>query len=295
MASDRAFLKGNRAPTPELMHGMDADLTPGVKYVAVENLSDSEEAEMDVSDSDEDDTKEPKSKQARTSKRATDADSAPKWSNPDPYTALPPPDESARKKTDVVKLIRKARAAAGLEHSSKPEQKIENFISFDFGDDASGPKDDHGAGDTGPLNGSRFDHRNSLHGPEPGRVLQTPATATYEALPETTSRDRSKASMGQKHRETVDLTTSPSNPSKASVDQKNRETVDLTSDPAESTRRSRKRTVGGELKNPPEVYSKTSPKTPVGGILSEWKSPSGYTGIPWLRTDHSATLNMGVW
>jgi non-canonical poly(A) RNA polymerase PAPD5/7 len=60
-------------------------------------------------------------------------DEVPRWSNPDPYTALPPVDESNRKHKDVVKLIRKAR----VETASVTVMAVTNdqdFISFD-GDD----------------------------------------------------------------------------------------------------------------------------------------------------------------
>lgn len=59
----------------------------------------------------------------------------PRWSNPDPYTALPPVDDSNRKHKDVVKLIRKAR----VETAAVPVMGAANdqdFISLDFdGDD----------------------------------------------------------------------------------------------------------------------------------------------------------------
>ena len=62
--------------------------------------------------------------------------SVPKWSNPDPYTVLPPVDESQRKKRDVVKLIRKARVAADKENITQNEVAANNdFISFGFEDE----------------------------------------------------------------------------------------------------------------------------------------------------------------
>src|SRR5947207_1623839 len=100
------------------------------KFRAVEDLSDADEAEMDVSRSTD---------EARSSNRVqlelkkTMTDEVPRWSNPDPYTALPPVDESNRKHKDVVKLIRKAR----VETASVPVMAVTNdqdFISFE-GDD----------------------------------------------------------------------------------------------------------------------------------------------------------------
>ena len=56
----------------------------------------------------------------------------PKWSNPEYFTALPPPDDSTRKKKDVVKLIRKARVA--LADTDEPKSQVvanDDFISLD--------------------------------------------------------------------------------------------------------------------------------------------------------------------
>lgn len=74
---------------------------------------------------------------ARKRARLTDEEltpSAPKWSNPDPYTALPPPDETQRKKKDVVQMIRKARVEADSKKQSGESEAVD-FISFDFSDD----------------------------------------------------------------------------------------------------------------------------------------------------------------
>ena len=55
MASEREFLKTNRDKTPELMLGMaEEDDSHNAKYKAVDDMSDSDEAEMDVSNSDDD-------------------------------------------------------------------------------------------------------------------------------------------------------------------------------------------------------------------------------------------------
>jgi len=109
----------------------------GAKYIPIEDVSDSSEAEMDMSDDDEDEDAEPKKKQVKIVKKAADGDSVPKWSNPDPYTALPPVEES-RKRKDVVKLIRKARVEAA---TAKAEiTPVDDFISF--GDDKDDARDE---------------------------------------------------------------------------------------------------------------------------------------------------------
>jgi non-canonical poly(A) RNA polymerase PAPD5/7 len=109
-----------------------------MKFARLENLSDSEEAEMDVSSSDDDQEAHPRKKRAPENDTASSAESvavvtpAPKWSNPDPYTALPPPDESQNKKVDVVKLIRKARLAASAAQAAQTDAVVSNedFISL---------------------------------------------------------------------------------------------------------------------------------------------------------------------
>ncbi|KAL4881407.1 hypothetical protein BJY04DRAFT_207517 [Aspergillus karnatakaensis] len=137
--SERPLLRTTREATPELLVAPETgDVKPAMKFARLENLSDSEEAEMDVS-SDEEAESRPNKKRALESNTAAAADTdtvietqpAPKWSNPDPYTALPPPDESQNKKIDVVKLIRKARLQASAQ-PAKTDAVVSNedFISL---------------------------------------------------------------------------------------------------------------------------------------------------------------------
>ncbi|KAI2472817.1 hypothetical protein F4781DRAFT_382020 [Annulohypoxylon bovei var. microspora] len=142
--SARLLLLKKHDENPELMLG---DTEGRATYRDVDDLSNSDETEMDISDnSDNSDTDvaEPASKRVRTSIATTKAEQeAPRWSNPDPYTALPPPDESSRKKKDMVQLIRKARVEA---EAKKPAAQIEglDFISCDFDDnDDKGGEDGH--------------------------------------------------------------------------------------------------------------------------------------------------------
>lgn len=94
---------------------------------------------MDVSSEDEDEAAHPRKKRAvdpNNSGTATAAPAppppAPKWSNPDPYTVLPPPDETQSKRVDVVKLIRKARIAATAAQPTQEDavKTNEDFISL---------------------------------------------------------------------------------------------------------------------------------------------------------------------
>ncbi|KAJ5752481.1 topoisomerase family protein TRF4 [Penicillium odoratum] len=142
--AERPLLSTEREKTPELLLAEDASEKPALKFASLDALSDSEEAEMDFSDSDE---------EARPrKKRALGADGndspvelpptpPPKWSNPDPYTALPPPDESQHKRVDMVKLIRKARLANATQ-AKQNDAVVDNqdFISLGMPDAASGQK-----------------------------------------------------------------------------------------------------------------------------------------------------------
>lgn len=106
--AERPLLMTKRETTPELLIGAKDGEPRPLKFAPIDDITDSDETDMDVS-SDEDGS-HPRKKRALGTDTA--AAPAPKWSNPDPYTVLPPPDESQVKRKDVVKMIRKARLAA---------------------------------------------------------------------------------------------------------------------------------------------------------------------------------------
>lgn len=141
----RPLLRSHREATPELLGGTNNEEDKSRKFLSVDDITDSDEAEMDVSSADEDDSAHPRKK------RAVEVDekpvaSAPKWSNPDPYTALPPPDESQNKKRDVVKLIRKARIQTSAAQQPEENNAVvsnEDFISLgaDYPEESEAPHD----------------------------------------------------------------------------------------------------------------------------------------------------------
>ncbi|EEH19727.1 hypothetical protein PABG_01986 [Paracoccidioides brasiliensis Pb03] len=126
-----------RETTPEFLGGSQSEEQKPRKFMALEDLSDSDEAEMEVSSADEGSHPPPRKKQAIESNTGPVAQ-VPKWSNPDPYTVLPPYDENPAKRRDVVKLIRKARIQQSVDQP-KPEEKNavvsnDDFISFGLDD-----------------------------------------------------------------------------------------------------------------------------------------------------------------
>lgn len=126
--SERALVSGATQNMPEERLGEDGI----AKFRDVDELSDDDELDMDISSSSE--AEGPSKKRARTTGDDDSGDAAPKWSNPDPYTALPCPDESTRKKKDMVKLIRKARLEDQADKLAASTE-AEDFISFDLTED----------------------------------------------------------------------------------------------------------------------------------------------------------------
>ena len=119
--SDRPLLTKVRASSPDPMFNGGAAME---KFRQVNDLTDSEEEDMDVSQSGDD--------ERRPSKRLR---SGPSWSNPDPYTALPPVAETPKKKQDVVRLIRRSRVTPPpVQSTSATAANGEDFISFDISD-----------------------------------------------------------------------------------------------------------------------------------------------------------------
>lgn len=189
--SDRPLLQGNREPTPEQMLEMNEgearfrqiDHSPDVKVEDTAqgpNMTVKSEAteinERYVTLSPRDSTQEPQltfrfffhsSEPPRkrthvTSLQKADGDSVPKWSNPDPYTALPPVLTQTERK-DVVQLIRSAKVTVSVQKN--PVADGDDFIRFDSGapaeSESSSSEDDNAT----LLNttGRKFSHLDKLH------------------------------------------------------------------------------------------------------------------------------------
>ncbi|PGH21378.1 hypothetical protein AJ80_03295 [Polytolypa hystricis UAMH7299] len=162
--SARPLLMGQRDPTPEFLGGSKDEDSKTRKFLSLGDITDSDEAEMDVSADEDEGSQPPRKKQALESPAGPVAN-APKWSNPDPYTVLPPTDENPTKRVDVVKLIRKARIQSAKEALEETNAVVANddFISFDMED----PGQAQLSGDEGdPALGSRKrTHDDEITGP----------------------------------------------------------------------------------------------------------------------------------
>ncbi|KHO01637.1 topoisomerase family protein TRF4 [Metarhizium album ARSEF 1941] len=160
--SERALISGAMLNLPE--ERVDPG-DGGAKFRDLDEISDDDELEMDISSASE--SEEPSRKRARTNITCEDANSVPKWSNPDPYSVMPCPDES-RKKRDVVKLIRKARVEAATKADASTE--AEDFLSFDITEDEEEEEGD-----------DNDDDRTEISRPhsEPQRPLPTSVPASF--------------------------------------------------------------------------------------------------------------------
>ncbi|KAI0449703.1 hypothetical protein F5B21DRAFT_493504 [Xylaria acuta] len=278
-AADRLLLSKRFDDQPELMLG---DTAVRATYRDVDELSDSDEVDMDISDNGDSDSNaaDRPAKRTRTAlAAAASAQDVPKWSNPDPYTALPPP-ETTRKK-DVVQLIRKARVQA---ETQKPTVSTEaaDFISCDFSDDddkGSEHINDRAAETWQPDAANDAANRpnmptglpaaSSTLPPKPPVSTANQAPQQAEKLQPTQSQSAHHAKRGSKASAPVDLTPS------ASLG-------------------SRKRTIDDEILlpvQPPHApLKKVNRMAPGGSIVPIWRPVPGENPCPWAVDDHSGAI-----
>ncbi|KAI9151524.1 topoisomerase family TRF4 [Paramyrothecium foliicola] len=254
--SERALVSGATKNLPEERLNAGDGVA---KYRDIDELSDDDELEMEISSPNDSETDEPSRKRTRTSAVTSEsADAAPKWSNPDPYTALPCPDAGDRKKKDMVKLIRKARVE---ESAAKPAAttKAENFISFDSSEDDEEEEEEDEEEDE--------DDVQIVPPPPPPPPVNGRASQTGAQLPPPPR----------------DLPPPPPPPTGPAAERRD------TSGPLGS----RKRTADDEIK-PPDYgeLKKLTMKPSKGHVLPNWKEKDDEEPCPWAAIDHSATSNM---
>ncbi|KAI1750313.1 hypothetical protein F4782DRAFT_253681 [Xylaria castorea] len=281
-AADRLLLSKRFDDQPELMLG---DTAVRATYRDVDELSDSDEVDMDISDNGDSDSNavDRPAKRTRTNLSAAAlAQDVPKWSNPDPYTALPPP-ETTRKK-DVVQLIRKARVEA---EAQKPAVSTEaaDFISFDFSDDddkATGHVKNRVAETLQPETANDAAKRSSAPTrlPAASTLPPKPLVSTVNQAPQQAEKPQLTQSQSALHAKHGGKTSAP---------------VDLT--PSASLG-NRKRTIDDEILlpvQPPHApLKKVNRMTPGGSVVPIWQPIPGENPCPWAVEDHSGVTNMGT-
>lgn len=296
--SERPLLRAARATTPEQLRGM---VEAKARFKAVEDLSDSEEQAMQLdtdndacNDSSEDER--PRKKRAMTSAAVNggDAKETPKWSNPDPYTVLPPTDEaSGAKRKDFVGLIRKAKATEGGNQNGAGGDSTD-FISFGFDDDEG--KADSGSDSEEDLKAAsptavieaptiagsdtKFSHLNNLH---PNRVAPGVSTASVSvsALGPPPSMLPGLLPNLPGAAQSLDVWPPPALPALPANPfsrKRGRDEIDdmPTNLQQEFAGRGKKR--GSKF---------------AGDIISEWQIRNKAEATPWCTVDHSGTEHMG--
>jgi non-canonical poly(A) RNA polymerase PAPD5/7 len=277
-AVDRDILhsKVDRETTPERLTGMSG--APN-RFKNLDELSESG-SDMDMDSGYEDSAGEANEDNAHASKRTKqssagmDGNSVPKWSNPDPYTALPPVDEPRGKKTDVVEFIRKAKVAAEQEKEKSQRNDVADnvdFISFGMDDDESTAHSEQlsvedapaaaGQAITGSMNdlprrppvstsstSNQFSHLNNLH----SMLNATPISA------------------GNQQSSALDQWPPPPPPPL--------DDLPLPPPPTLSHR---------------QPHGKKRKRPLVGDIEPEWEAIDRATATPWCTEDHSETESMG--
>jgi non-canonical poly(A) RNA polymerase PAPD5/7 len=274
-AADRPMLHSKH---DQLVQDLLGDTTGKATYRALEDLTDSDDAAMEISGESGSESAEPAHKRARTTGAASNHDQdVPKWSNPDPYTALPPPDETQRKKKDVVQLIRKAR----VEAETKPTISSEaaDFISFDFSDNES-EKGNVSQNAPQSLNGPTL-----LNAPKGPRGIAT--------LPPRPPPIVSTASNTQTQVQAQAQPQIQNHPKQTDAQQANKQKRgDLL--PSTSLG-SRKRNIDDEIKRPPAKLKKATKKMKIDGLLdAAWRVQPNEQPCPWVVADHAAEPNMAL-
>lgn len=248
-------------------------------------MSESDDAAMDISGESEAEVAEPAAKRVRLADDQA-AQAAPKWSNPDPYTALPPPDETQRKKKDVVQMIRKARVEAESKKDNGASEGVE-FISFDFSDedndDSKVPNEDlpKGSGVPNAPTGPRASLATS--GLSTSLPPRPPQISVLQGLPQQQGSARGTESFAP---------SSSQLQAPAGKHTNTKAPVDLS---ASTNLGSRKRTADDQIKERPHQRLLKGKKMKAdASIEGGWQAIDDEEACPWVERDHSSEPNMGV-
>ncbi|MCJ1386164.1 hypothetical protein MMC17_009290 [Xylographa soralifera] len=298
--ADRPLLQLQRGgSTPERMIGMNDYEHTENRFLDVDDMSDSAEEAMEESDQDEyepivnpttaDDRNTVVEEEGNAKSKiicdgelkinevlkATKMDNPipPKWSNPEYYTALPPPDDSQRKKRDVVKLIRKARISVEkIQNMHSQVATNDDFISFGREEDVV--KDVNGNSNLG----SSHSHIRAVEthsAPKSSTFHQPQYSSGNTYAPGTDRQTMSSDALGPPLSKVFGLVDNFSGTA-AEVLQSNlkrKRSVDILE--TESLRAPKRKKGINRFTN--------------GYVLDEWVSPKPLNPIPWVVRDHRLT------
>lgn len=237
------------------------DPDAAAKFRNLDELSDDDEVAMDISDQEPESEDENPKKRIRTDKASESDNATPKWSNPDPYTALPCPDETTRKKRDMVKLIRKARVEETKPNTESPPE-AEDFIAIGMSSDEGDNEgdDEHAA----PAIDLQLPRRPPT-GPRADRLEVTSARATSGGA-----------------------TLQNGNPAQFT-------TASSVMPDRSGPLGSRKRTADDVIKPPDYGQLKKGNMRPSKGMLvPNWQPKKNEEPCPWAVMDYSGEKNIGI-
>lgn len=307
LAANRPILNQSSGVAGGLIQDFVKDKNAGTTYRNLDDLSDNDEAEMDISGDEKNDEGAPPRKRARFAAKGADE---PKWSNPDPYTVLPPTDTTGVKKKDVVQLIRKARVQ-GEKAAALTSGDTEEFIScgFDSSSDEDEMADEAGRKGGDKAMGGRLASRGFDQIGRNGRIGESDTAAANEitssanktaVIASPSSRvspvdDASKATRAQQ----ASLASLASNDKPAAASSSLPSSKNTSSLSLELST-SRKRTHDDQLRPlylPDHAVLKKATKMPVGGfIVPMWKVKKREPPCPWVADGHGVdTSHMGVY
>ncbi|KAK5692436.1 hypothetical protein LTR97_010744 [Elasticomyces elasticus] len=271
-AHNRVLLRTDRQTTPEQLEGMNHD--GQTRFLDIESISSGSEAGevIDLTiDSDDGGVELPR-KRAKVEVATETA--VPKWSNPDPYTVLPPPETLGAPKKDIVQTIRKAKTdAISRNGGSNAVQENIDFISFNFDNDQSDgevseasdpdlPQADAAAANTSK-NTNGFSHRTDFHATIPSAQMQPSFTSINNG-----SARRPGAVFDE---------SPPPQPPPGFVMPTDAELMAQYVNDGKGTKRKRN-----------DGRSKSK-----GDIVDEWEA-NDTDPTPWCTIDHSQTSNVGL-
>lgn len=241
---------------------------------------------------------EPPTKRRATAVGTRDGTNEPKWSNPDPYTVLPPVDDEQRKRKDVVKLIRKARRDADDAKIAEYNQVAANddFISFGMDDEpamveetppnsSTNWREGYGVGVPGaPAEPRAFSHLQHLHNQDNGAPGTNSQTAVADGLgPPPGLSQAATTSLDIAERFVLD--TAPSKDHSSYQDAQD--------DPLGNRKRTHNDVIKGASGRLLLNNKKAPMVKPTGILLQEWVPSPVVDPTPWLQRTNLVTANAG--
>ncbi|KAK3116443.1 hypothetical protein LTR53_003169 [Teratosphaeriaceae sp. CCFEE 6253] len=264
-AHQRNILRADRATTPEQLEGMNVHGKS--RFLDIESISSDDDESDDIIDLTRDSDGEEALPRKRTKLESPAAVDGTKWSNPDPYTVLPPPETLGAPKKDIVQVIRKAKAEPVARNGGKNAVKENtDFISFNF-DDEDDSDESEAMEDAIPVQApaasASFSHRTDLHAVIPSAQEHRPSFTAINGRP-------------QAH--PAELATGPPpEPPPDFVMPTDEELMEQYVNEGRSTKRKRG---DGRSKR-------------KGDIVDEWDE-DGSDPTPWCTVDHSRTSNVAL-